>query len=1110
MANYATLKAAINAVITANGNKEITGTVLNETLTAMVNSLGANYQFAGVATPSTNPGTPDQNVFYLAGKAGTYTNFNSMVLPNAVSILKWNGSWSSETIVGGDGVFDISAYKATGGTLATFANLSAALDGGNNIPSALRKGGMSVKFVQSSDNKYVQYFLTTDVWSAKPKDWEKINLEKEVNQIDFNLGGNLATPIQMEKGYIACGGSAGTVVNLTPIIQYNYTHAIITCSAGDVFYVQGKGGNSDRLYCWIDSENKVISSALSNQNQQTPLKIVAPSNAVKLIINDEESWRVSYQGERTCDKETYRQIKLVAFAASQSELNIGDIYYNTNERQIRCVTSQPSGYYIIPYYDGAIYTYNNIIYTWNGDTLVPVAKVSGNKLVLGGTHFDGIETDFVNINNLTNYPDAFPTRIDAYTAIPNAFRTLGMTVAYLLHYSSANVDKWEIEQYNGTSIDTSSWKDGSNWVKLNKGIEIVNNLTSGGTDKALSAEMGKVLSVNLSELEDKVGKTVYEEPIDINNAILKEGWYIDSNNVWRNNEQSYSCILVPIPQNGGYLRLVSGLLDCVYAFLAATYSYNYSRPSYAANTSRMTLAPNGSVEVKIPVDAQYLYLYKRGSSGSYLPVSVTRIVYPDMVIANLDKHITDIVNSVLSSNVQRSITSTGRDIPRNVGINNMYKKAHQMMDIPWTSLYNLPRVANSSIKVNAGDYLGFPYSSVKEKDKFVGFDVSYRTFMTAAHNPYSLLYTEDTFDGVRNDGTGAVGGISQYGFTYHGVNCGPYFGVVCNVFALLPLGFDIPWNTAEFDYLEYIGVLDKIEDQSASGVQVGDIIWETGHGNLITDIIRDSRGIPTQIYWSESAAMDGNKLIRTNIYTAAEFNQRLAMGHPTEQQSVGGIIYRIPEAYKNLSYTPSPFVAVEGEPTPSEWEYNDDICTFAGDYACFFEGDIIFLNYTKGNYTSLEIYKNDTLLSTKSLSADADVHKIDLTSDNLTYGKYKARLTDGSNHSDYTYWEIVDCNVTYANVSGDLKHITFDSHNGHPLYIAFVYQSGACRGMYKLTDADIKNGYVEICPRELLNDQYMRGSSSPALYLENVYVKVFFKGDYGTVRNEPILTDLYN
>ena len=97
MANYATLKAAINAVIKANGNKEITGTVLNETLTAMVNSLGANYQFAGVATPSTNPGTPDQNVVYLASQAGTYTNFNAVVLPAGIHLLLWNGEWSTQT-----------------------------------------------------------------------------------------------------------------------------------------------------------------------------------------------------------------------------------------------------------------------------------------------------------------------------------------------------------------------------------------------------------------------------------------------------------------------------------------------------------------------------------------------------------------------------------------------------------------------------------------------------------------------------------------------------------------------------------------------------------------------------------------------------------------------------------------------------------------------------------------------------------------------------------------------------------------------------------------------------------------------------------------------------
>ena len=45
-------------------------------------------------------------------------------------------------------VFDISLYKAVGGVLATFADLSAALDGGNNVPAGVRQGGMSIKFVQ--------------------------------------------------------------------------------------------------------------------------------------------------------------------------------------------------------------------------------------------------------------------------------------------------------------------------------------------------------------------------------------------------------------------------------------------------------------------------------------------------------------------------------------------------------------------------------------------------------------------------------------------------------------------------------------------------------------------------------------------------------------------------------------------------------------------------------------------------------------------------------------------------------------------------------------------------------------------------------------------------
>ncbi|MBR6684878.1 MAG: hypothetical protein IKL37_01270 [Alphaproteobacteria bacterium] len=98
MANYASLKAAIQQVVKTNGNNEITGALLQQTLVAMVNSLGADYLFVDIAQPSTNPGTPDQNVFYLCGP-GTYPNFNNLSVPDGtIGALKYNGSWSVQTL----------------------------------------------------------------------------------------------------------------------------------------------------------------------------------------------------------------------------------------------------------------------------------------------------------------------------------------------------------------------------------------------------------------------------------------------------------------------------------------------------------------------------------------------------------------------------------------------------------------------------------------------------------------------------------------------------------------------------------------------------------------------------------------------------------------------------------------------------------------------------------------------------------------------------------------------------------------------------------------------------------------------------------------------------
>lgn len=99
MANYSVLKAAVQAVVKTNGNQEITGANMQSTLISIINSLGTGYQFMGVATPSTSPGTPDYNVAYIGG-AGTYANFGtSVTVPvGSIGVFKYNGSWTKEQI----------------------------------------------------------------------------------------------------------------------------------------------------------------------------------------------------------------------------------------------------------------------------------------------------------------------------------------------------------------------------------------------------------------------------------------------------------------------------------------------------------------------------------------------------------------------------------------------------------------------------------------------------------------------------------------------------------------------------------------------------------------------------------------------------------------------------------------------------------------------------------------------------------------------------------------------------------------------------------------------------------------------------------------------------
>lgn len=94
MGNYEQLKQAVSNVIKSNGNQEITGAIMQNALLTIISTVGDNATFAGIATPTTNPGTPDQNVFYIASEPGVYSNFGGVELTDQAFIFtNKNGNW---------------------------------------------------------------------------------------------------------------------------------------------------------------------------------------------------------------------------------------------------------------------------------------------------------------------------------------------------------------------------------------------------------------------------------------------------------------------------------------------------------------------------------------------------------------------------------------------------------------------------------------------------------------------------------------------------------------------------------------------------------------------------------------------------------------------------------------------------------------------------------------------------------------------------------------------------------------------------------------------------------------------------------------------------------
>lgn len=382
------------------------------------------------------------------------------------------------------------------------------------------------------------------------------------------------------------------------------------------------------------------------------------------------------------------------------------------------------------------------------------------------------------------------------------------------------------------------------------------------------------------------------------------------------------------------------------------------------------------------------------------------------------------------------------DVPENIGVLNTIMNMKQMAEIKYTPLAIIPQ--------NKGDFAvgvertGLPYSSSRPEALYVPNNVSFHTFMTAMQNPNSYLYTVDLGESGNQNGD-------------------TYYGAVCSTACGYALGILPNYSTPQW---ADIPDMEVIENQSAYGLKLCDTIVGKGHVVMITDITRNRRGKIGHITITEASYQN----VHSTNYTPEELE---AAYPPTDYKYC-----RYTKLY-SVKHEQNEYVAVEDE-TPRTVTYNTQIIPRKGDKANWLTSQDVVIDILEiGNYTGVEIYRDDTLLETKPITSV-------ITLSGLQAGSYKARLTDGTNTSDWCYWIIVDAVSSVVPLGSDGKvNVTFSATNAIPLWVQWTGITNGTAHISVLTEEE-KTAGAAVCTNE-------SGTFK---------VRVAFQTEYGIIHSE--------
>lgn len=138
---------------------------------------------------------------------------------------------------------------------------------------------------------------------------------------------------------------------------------------------------------------------------------------------------------------------------------------------------------------------------------------------------------------------------------------------------------------------------------------------------------------------------------------------------------------------------------------------------------------------------------------------------------------------------------------------------------------------------------GIPYSSVWREGLDVAWNILPCTFYSAANNPASVLYKQDCWDKV--------------------YNAASYYGTVCSTTVTKALGYKYPYNTMEIPIVMY-----EKQDHNINNLEVGDILWTSGHVAGISKVLKNKNMEVVSVTVLEQASTNAFQ----KVITASEWN----------------------------------------------------------------------------------------------------------------------------------------------------------------------------------------------------------------------------------------------